>query len=882
MPRENLSVLAFNRGIISSYGLARVDLKRASMSAEEQTNWMPRVLGSMSLRPGWAYIGATKSNAVARTIPFVFATDDTAHLEITSGALRVRVDDALVTRPTVTTTITNGTFLTDVTGWTDADESTAASSWETGGYLKLVGTGTAAAIRTQQVTVSGGNIGVEHALRIVIARGPVVLRVGSTAGDDDYIGETTLGTGTHSLAFTPTGDFHVQLKGTRVAATLVDSITVEAAGTLELPTPWPEDCLTELRFTQSADVIYICCDGYQQRKIERRAARSWSVVAYEPEVGPFRALNLTPITITPSDTVGDITLTASANLFKSTHVGALFRLQSSGQEETASLSGADQYTDPVRVTGVGGQRAFSVILVGTFSATLTLQYSVGAIGSWVDYGTYTTETAVSINDGLDNQVIYYRIGIKGGGYTSGTVDATLAFSSGSIVGVARVTGYTSPTVVNASVLDNFGAATATADWWEGAWSERRGWPSAVAFHEGRLWWFGKNRIFGSVSDDYENFNDQTEGDAGPIIRTIGEGPVDNINWAMPLQRLILGTPSAELVAKSSALDEPMTPTNFNLKPASTQGSARVDAIRVDKRGIFTQRSGSAIFETAYNTDSYEYETEELTLLVPDLHDAGIRHLAVQRQPDTRIHVVRNDGTVAVLVYDRAENVLCWVELETDGYVEDVSVLPGALEDDVYYVVRRTINGSTVRYVEKWAQESECVGGSLNKQADAFIVSSGTTITGLGHLEGETVVAWGDGRDLGEYTVSGGAITLSAATTTCVVGLPYEARFKGMKLATQVETGSPLNLRKRIEQIGLICKDTHYQGLEFGPDFDTMDPLPAVEDGAETEADTVWPSYDHDLNSFPGGWSTDSRLCLRARAPRPATVLACTIVVNTTG
>ena len=877
MAKQSSHLLTFNRGILSRLGLARIDLNRTSMSAEVMTNWMPRVLGSMMLRPGMGYIDSTRNNARAKLFPFVFATDDTAQLEITAGALRVRIDDELISRPSVSAAITNGSFTSDLTGWTDSDEGSAASSWVTGGFMALLGTGTSAAIRDQAVTVN--EAGTEHALRVAVERGPVILRVGSTSGGDEYVSETTLGTGAHSLAVTPTGTFYVGLMDRRPFTARVDSVAVESSGTVELPSPWGADDLSNIRMSQSGDVLFVACKGYRQRKIERRTARSWSIVTYEPETGPFRNVNSSPITITPSALIGDVTLTASASLFRESNVGSLYRIQSTGQTVTATIAAEDTFSNPIRVAGVEGQRAFGITITGISGDTVTLQYSVGEPGSWVDVASYTVNTSTSYNDALDNQIIYYRIGVKAGGYGAGTINVTLAYTSGSITGIARVTGYSSPTSVSAVVLQAFGAITASSDWWESVWSDRRGWPSAVALYEGRLWWFGSDRSIGSISDAFEDFDDDFEGDAGPINRSIGEGPVDSICWALPMQRLIIGTQGAEFSARSSSFDEPLTPTNFNIKPASTQGSKEINAIRVDSMGIYVQRSGQKLYQLAYNLDQNDYRSEDLTIGVPDLNEAGIVHIAVQRQPDTRIHCIREDGTVGVLVFDSGENVICWVEVETDGVIEDACVLPGSKEDSVYYVVRRTINGSTRRYIEKWAMESECRGGALNKQADSFILYSGAstaTISGLGHLEGMSVVAWGAGKDLGVYTVSGAQITLSESVTGAIVGLGYEALFKSAKQSFGAVIGTPLNQRKRIDHAGLILADTHYQGLRFGPDFDTMDDLPLIEAHKETAENTVWDAYDSDMISFPGSWTTDSRVCLKASAPRPCTVLAASL------
>lgn len=895
MAKAHSATLSFNRGILSLLGCARQDIARYALSAEIFVNWMARVLGSMMLRPGTEYISATKSNAKAKMIPFIFSVDDLAHLEVTEDVLRVRVEDVLITRPTVTAAVTNGSFTSNVTSWTDSDEAGATSAWLTGGYLSLIGTGTNSAIRDQQVTVNEANT--EHALRIVIARGPVILRVGSTSGGDEYVSETTLGTGTHSLAFTPSGNFYIRLQNRRLPASLVDSVNVESAGVLELPVPWQEEDLGLIRYAPSGDVIYSCDGTHQQRKIERRAERSWSVVLYEPEDGPFRLTNTTPVTLTPSAVSGDITLAASKPVFKATNVGSLYRLGSTGQFVTASLTGADQFTDPIRVAGVENQRIFQIVISGTWIATVTLQYSVAEPGNWVDVKDWTSNTSENHDDGLDNEIIYYRIGIKAGDYTSDTAVVSLSFASGSITGIMRITAFSSETSVSAAVLKSLGGTTGSTNWAEGTWSDRRGWPSAVALHEGRVWWPGKDKIQGSESDGYEDFDDETEGDAGPISRSIGEGPVDSINWALSLGRLILGTASNSaniaavridgnnpIAARSDSFDEPLTPTNFNLKITST-------------RGIFVDRSMQRLFEIAFDAGSADFKSEDLTLVVPDLNSAGIAGIAVQHKPDVRIHCWRNDGTVGVLIFDRAENVICWLEVETEGEVEDVSVLPGVGEDQVYYVVKRTINGSTVRYLEKWALETECTGRPGARHADAHYLYSGaatTTISGLGHLEGETVVVWGwntttpftdqngnaIGRDLGTYTVSGASITgLPAAVTDACVGIGYEARWKAMKAAFGAAMGTPLNQIKRIDSIGFVLLNTHGQGLRYGDNFDEMDGLPQddlpKDANDEPDTDHVFDQYDFPMSEFDNDWGTDPRICLKAAAPRPCTVAAVT-------
>src|SRR5690348_3298668 len=98
MPLQNAPLLAFNRGRVSSLALARIDLKRLALSAEVQSNWLPRSLGPMSLRPGLEYIDSTRGDAQAKHIPFVFSSSDTAIIEVTAGVLRVRVDETVIAR----------------------------------------------------------------------------------------------------------------------------------------------------------------------------------------------------------------------------------------------------------------------------------------------------------------------------------------------------------------------------------------------------------------------------------------------------------------------------------------------------------------------------------------------------------------------------------------------------------------------------------------------------------------------------------------------------------------------------------------------------------------------------------------------------------------
>lgn len=852
------------------------DVDRVRLSATVQENYVCHSLGDMMLRPGLEYVGPVTGQT--NCIPFVFAEDDQAIIELKAGAMRVWVDDAVVARSAVSASITNGEFTSDISGWTDADETDATSSWATGGYLSLAGSGFNFARLRQQISITEQTT--EHALRIKVARGKVEFRIGTTAGDDD-IRNATLGQGEHSIAFTPNAaNVWIEFANAEKRVVLVDSVAVESAGEMTLPLPYAASDVPYIRHDQSLDVVYLACAGCPQKKIERRSVTSWSVVDYSPEDGPFETINDTSITLTPSGLDGNITLTASKPVFKAEHVGALFKIDSAGQTVSANLAGEDQSTDPIRVTGALTSRTFNINISGVFSATVTLERSIGDVGAWEDVVSWSGAVSDVYNDELTNEIVYYRLTIKSGAYTSGTAIASLIYSGGSISGVARVLAFTSNVQVSAEVLVNLGNDEASVDWYEGAWSEEEGYPSATVLAEGRVWWFGRNRTWASESDDYESFDPDVEGAASSIDRTIGRGPVAKIHWALALNRLLVGTAGSVIGLRSSSLDEPLTSSDLAHKDTATQGAKNVAPVKIDMDGVYVHRSGSRLMYLS-SQGGVEYTVTDLNLLTPGLLDAGVKKLVVQRQPDTRVHALMNDGSVHMLVLNAAEEVRAFLKITTLGTINDAVVLPGDIEDQVYYIVQRA-NG---QYMEKWAHESKALGAADTRLGDSgvYVAEMGYSdvFTGLSHLEGQTVVVWGNSKDLGSYTVASGQVTLSERVTgPAYAGLGYDALYQSTKMLYGTRGGSAIGQTKRINHVGLLLTDTHESGVKYGPSFDFMDDLPAVERGVETASDHIWSELETELIEFDGEWGTDPRLCLKSSAPRCATILAAVVGVST--
>jgi hypothetical protein len=949
MGKVNALTHLYSAGEISRAALNRVDKEIIRLHAERQENLLPYVIGKAIMRPGMGYLGASKSNNRPRLIPFFKSLTARAMLEFTDSALRVWVDDALVTRAAVTSTVTNGDFSSS-TGWTLTVSSGATgniNSTVSGAlYMDAAARGSSV-ICTRSVSTSSADT--EHALRIEVTRGPVTFRCGSTSGDDDYIRETALDTGTHSLAFTPSGTYHVWFKTRREAAVIIDSIQVEAAGVMEITAPWTLAQLRAISYDQSGDVLFLAHESWQQRKVERRGDGSWSLVLYKSDDGPFTLARTAVTRLKPTATHGNTTLTAESAFFRPEHVGALFRLDHPNYEASWTIAGEEQYTDPWKVTGLFASnyddREFSYDITGTWVGTLRLYRSVNseeegfrphrrATGAATIDITANASFTQTDGDDANNLIAYYKVGFESGSYTSGSANIAVQYPSDGGFGICRVTAYTSSTSVSVEVLQDFTDTDFTDKWLEGEWSDNRAWPSAVGLFDGRLFWAGEDKFWGSQSNDFEAFNLETEGDSGSIQRSIATGGAFfTARWILGLQRLIFGTDGAEISARSSSFDEPLTPNNITLKPAATNGVASASPSRTDSTGIYIDLSSENIMEIKYNVDAQDYVASNLTRLHEELHESlnpdlfedGFVDTVIQGKPENYVWALRNDGMACAILYDAGEDTRGIFKLATGrdngldsarplDRIVSMMVLRNSGEDDLYAAVERTISdgagGSTQSYyIEKFARHGAATTRAYSSAAQDIVVKNGLymvdsyitatatgmssqVISGLDHLKGRVVIVIGQtvggtyGPSGTEYTVNdSGQITITDEMTgTICIGLPYEGFYKSAKLAFAAQGGTALLQKKAVTQLGLALLDTHPDAILVGPSFDEddMDELPRITPGGEAVDITANfdRSHEEPLFPFPGNWDTDSRVHVKVRAGYSACLSAMVTGVET--
>lgn len=931
MARVDVLQQAFNVGVYDRDKLHRVDITKFRLAAERQTNILADVVGKGFLRPGTQYI-ATLAGAAQ---PVLFDAGDNAYvLALTNLAMAVLdvSTDTMLTRPAVTSAVTNGDFSAGAS-WTLASTS-GQTTTISGGKLNMTARAHGGkAVATQQVTCSGGNIGVEHALRVVVDRGPVWFRVGSSSGGQQYVAATQLRKGTHSLAFTPTGDFYIEFSSFDPCLKIVDSCTVEAAGVVSIPTQWPTAALPLIRRASSLDVMYCATDGYKEQRIERRnggttavpiAGRSWSVCDEDRTDGPFQLTANAPVRLTPSVLEGNGTLTASAPFFQSGHVGALFRLFHEGQNLDTYIAGENQYTDAFLVTGITEtnfeERKYSYTLAGTWVGTVRNRRSYDdEFGDYHDFRRAQTVATVDItanasytnDDNDDNIDIWVKLGIPAGLYTSGEVHITSSYPNGGGYGICRVVGFTSSTQVDIEILRPFKGTTAVDDWRQSRYDGVSGYPSAVAFDDGRLVWMGDDLIDASISDAYESFDEDFAGDAGPLSRSIALGGRNDVKWGLSLSSLMIGCNRRIANVRASSLDEVLTPDNFGLKSSGRVGAAAIDPVELaDDRGLFIQASGKDLYEVTWSAEKARYVTAPFTKLTSSLFTAGITGMDIQTLPDQRIWVTNTDASAVCILFEPTEDVLgAHITISTStatDFFYRFCVAPGSAQDRVYAVVKRVVNGSTVYLLEKLALDTEALPATVCKVMDAHVTGTGAhsaTITGLTHLEGRSVVAWVDGAPVLDssittpgddnakvFTVSGGQITLPVAPTAgYCVGLAYDGQFKSARLAYGVQGYTPMLKNKGLAALGILLGDYCRSGVKYGTvktaaDFSTPWSLPTISSTTGDTATEVVSGPADDEIEMPAGSEIglDMRVCVAFRSPKPASLLSLVLAIETYG
>lgn len=701
MPKLTHTQNSFSSGELSPLLKGRTQMAQYSNGCETLVNMVVLPQGGVTKRPGTRFIKAVKdSSATTRLIPFIVGSSQSYVLEFGNLYIRFYRDGGALLS---TAAVTNGTFTSDLSGWTNDDTGTGASTWSAGVMRLNGGTGGVAA-RTQAIAYVGT---AQYTLTFTSSTNPCSYRIGTSSGGTQ-IASGTATLGVNNISFTPTvaGKIYIQFRHTANSNADVDAVSIDTP-VYEIPSPYTSSQVEDLQWAQSKDTMYLTHGSVSVRKLRRFGPSQWDLVGVDLVDGPYYNKTDdqyggvgTGITITPSGTAGAITLTASSALFVPTDVGRAIRYRPSTATE------------------------------------------------WAE---------------------------------------------------ATITGYTSSTLVSATTQKVFAGTTASTEWRLGYFSATTGYPTCVTFHEQRLVlanttdrpqsvWFSRSGDIEVFQPDNDSYKDEVDATSA-MTYTLASRDSNDIVWLSSRNVLYLGTYGAIFAAKASSLDEAMTPNNISIKPAVKTAAYKTMPIETSNATLFINYHRRKVIELAYNVESDNMVGVDLSILSDHLGKDKFKFISRQEEPFNILWAIDDAGNLSGLTYLRDQQVVGWHRHllgGTDVSVKSIACVPGNTETELWMIVSRTINGATVQYIEKL---TEYFRDSVDDE-EAFFVDSGltysgaasATLTGLDHLEAETVSAYCNGY-VGVVTdpVSSGTVTLQQSTTLAHVGLPYTVQFKTMPI-----------------------------------------------------------------------------------------------------
>lgn len=610
----------------------------------------------------------------------------------------------------------------------------------------------------------------------------------------------------------------------------VTVVDAGSAAAFELVTTYLADELFHIQYAQSADVLYLVHPNHPPAQLVRTSPTSFELTAVEFFDGPYEKPSTEDISVqhlagNPGDT---IVVTASAALFSPTDVGRQFRSHA-GIINTSTSGGGPTFWGCGVITVYTSPTQVSVKLVRGVSNTVA-----------------------------PNETRNWRLGA----WYTGNYPRAVSFDDQRLVFAADPAN---PQTFYASVVDDFTNFTPTGDTNRAATNTT---PSGGA--SARV----TNEVF---ADD-------------GFARTLAANDVNVIQWLASLKVLLEGTSKALFQVQASSNVEALAPDNASARRSYARGGSYVQPVIIDEAVVYVSPARRKVYRGAYQLNREAYSVEDISLLSEHLMISGIRQLAWANEGLGLLWAATDGGLLLSAMVETQQESLGWSAHPVGGVsatVESVAVIPapegtpsfGAHEnrkhDQLWVVVRRLVNGIYRRSVEFLEDDFP---DDLGRE-HAFFVDAGLsyvgppteTLSGLEHLEGETVQVNGDGSFLGEFTVLLGAIALPRAVSRAHVGLHYETRLRNMRLEIGDPQGSSQGKAKRIDHVTLRFFRTAGGQIASDRELSSYDEIDF--DGTPLLGETD-PLFTGDVTvAADTGWSTLGQVEVRQPYPLPMTVCA---------
>jgi len=317
-------------------------------------------------------------------------------------------------------------------------------------------------------------------------------------------------------------------------------------------------------------------------------------------------------------------------------------------------------------------------------------------------------------------------------------------------------------------------------------SATRGWPRVCTFYEARLWFAGlKGRpqtILGSKTNDFYNFDAGTGLADEALYDTLDTDQINPIVNIFPGRQLQVFTEGGEFSNTSS----PITPADSSWTRHTNYGSkSNVRPDTMDGSTLYIDRSGRNLREFIFSFTEDAYTSQSSSTLAYDIINAPVDLTTVRGTEEdisNFVLLVNGDGTMAVFNTLRIEEVAGWTRWDTQGTFKSAE----SVYDDLYFIVSRD-NGY---FLEKAVP-------TVYSDSHISVGAGGPTITGLSHLEGQTVQIIADGSVMQDQVVTGGEVTTERTFTTASVGLGYNSNIELLPIAPATKAGNSVNKEKRI-------------------------------------------------------------------------------------
>lgn len=587
-----------------------------------------------------------------------------------------------------------------------------------------------------------------------------------------------------------------------------------------------------------------------------------------------------PQTFKATETTEDVQFRINVTAHTSGKISASLLVNTNSVEGSATSVGVIK--TPIDIKG-----SFNFNTQGNWGATVVLERNENDAG-WEPFRTYTSKLINDVGsrnvqfEGVEQEDnVRFRINVTA--YTSGTVEADLAATSSTQSGIVRINGIQSNSKAEITVVSAVSQATDTKRWAEGAWSSLRGYPSAITFFEERAVYGFTNSdqqvIWLSRSGKFEDFRAGIN-DADSFALNL---PTANRGrWLGSLGTLAAGTAGDEWRIKAP-LDEALTPGNWDMKSQTAYGSADIQVLQVGSVLLFVDFVGRKIREFTFREADQKYVAPDLTSLAEHITVSGIVSVAHQKNPDSILWCVLNNGELVTLSYERDQNVVAWAKMPMDGLVQSVMVIPSPLEDEVWISIVRAINGETKVYIEQFQPRILDI-----RKENAFFIDSGIiykglaidTITGLDHLEGKIVKILADGIVLDEQRVVNGQISLANQAFNVRAGLGFDSKLTPMRMDINTPSGTTHGSIKNIPEMVISFKNT--VGAKYGKDDANLFSIDFDKAGLKNKSNIEGLFTGDVVVHFEGGFDIDDSMVISQSDPLPCVVRAIIPRVKRTG